>query len=247
MNTYKKITEAIKNNKAIVILSALAIILFFFVFPFFRNNLSLELIAPEGSVVFIDNVKYDTVREGKEKIAVKVKKSGEHSILVSKSDSWPWMDTVNFQGEKESSAIRPIIISKDPQAKIIEKNSEEYAKIKKSFLSKTGTKINPAIDSTGKILMWKDNNSISIKRAEETENVAIFLSDYPINSLSFYPNRNDYIIVAAGDTIFALEINTKNPRNFIPIFQGAQPSFTIQDETDRMFIQDGSEILELTI
>ncbi|MCH7883160.1 hypothetical protein IIA95_01965 [Patescibacteria group bacterium] len=64
----------------------------------------------------------------------------------------------------------------------------------------------------------------------------IFHTRSEIKNISFYPGRDDVILLAIENGVFALEIDGRGTRNFQPIYKGKDPTFARLD--DAIYILD---------
>lgn len=75
--------------------------------------------------------------------------------------------------------------------------------------------------------------------------VVAFSSIIPIRSFDFYPGRDDVLLVAVQDGIFAIEIDARKTQNFQPIYKGTAPDFRFGDIG--FIIQDGETLARITL
>lgn len=77
-----------------------------------------------------------------------------------------------------------------------------------------------------------------------TSPVIAFSSVVPIRSFDFYPGRDDVILLAVQNGIFAVEIDVRKTQNFQPIYIGNAPDFRF---TNRGFVvKDGEMLAQIT-
>lgn len=75
--------------------------------------------------------------------------------------------------------------------------------------------------------------------------VLVFNSLTPIKEYAFYPGREDVILVATRNGIFAIEIDARKSQNFQPIYRGSAPSFVAEGRI--IYIKEGSNILKFRL
>ena len=120
------------------------------------------------------------------------------------------------------------------------------------------TKKDEVTSKRGRVKIWlsKDNQVIAnwTKDADQLPNyfcrkdicngtVTVFKSVEPVKSLSFYPGREDVVLIAISNGIFAIEIDARKNQNFQPVYKGIDPYFIIDDGT--IYIKDNDTLLKL--
>ncbi len=108
-----------------------------------------------------------------------------------------------------------------------------------------------------KIKIWSDGNKVFAKYIGEedrtppyfctnitntTSNLCdpileIFNAKSPVRHIDFYPSRDDAIIISAGDTVSALEIDIRLPQNIFTLYKGKKPDFRISG--NKVYVKDG--------
>ncbi len=115
------------------------------------------------------------------------------------------------------------------------------------------------ISSHGRVGLVREENRIIahwLKRPEDLPKyfchaeicvspTVVFSSIVPIRSFDFYPGRDDVLLVAVRDGIFAIEIDTRKTQNFQPIYRGVAPDFRFGDIG--FIIKDGDMIARITL
>lgn len=115
------------------------------------------------------------------------------------------------------------------------------------------------ISSHGRVgLIHEENRIIAhwLKRPEDLPNyfcrngvcaspVLAFSSVMPIRSFDFYPGRDDVMLIAAQDILFAVEIDTRKIQNFQPIYKGTNPDFRWSNRG--LIVKDGETIFRLSL
>ncbi len=71
----------------------------------------------------------------------------------------------------------------------------------------------------------------------------IFNGANNIRHIDFYPGRDDVVIIAVSEGIFALELDTRKYQNFYTLYKGEKPDFRIFD--GRVYVQDKGTIYQL--
>jgi len=123
----------------------------------------------------------------------------------------------------------------------------------------TSTIMYEKISSRSRVgIIREDNRLIAywLKRPEDLPNffcrgtlcqspIVAFSSVVPIRSFDFYPGRDDVLIVALQNGIFAVEIDARKIQNFQPIYKGSAPDFRLSSKG--FIIKDGETIFRVTL
>lgn len=72
-----------------------------------------------------------------------------------------------------------------------------------------------------------------------------FSSVVPIRSFDFYPGRDDVILIAVQNGIFAVEIDARKTQNFQPIYKGTNPDFRFGPQG--FVVRDGDTLAIITL
>lgn len=105
-------------------------------------------------------------------------------------------------------------------------------------------------------VLFTENNTIYVGWVSEVEPVThyfceenpcklkmpVTVSEEPIKSIDFYKERRDVIIFAAGESIYAIEVDREGTQNFQPLYKGVDPYF-YQSLDGALYIKDGSSVL----
>lgn len=75
--------------------------------------------------------------------------------------------------------------------------------------------------------------------------ILVFQSSIPIQSFDFYPLRDDAIILALDNGIYAVEIDRRKYQNFYPIYRGQAPDFRV--DSDKVYVKDNDYIAVLDL
>lgn len=216
-----------KNNKGSKKPYAYGIILiaiiFIALFLFYKENQVGTLIinANDKAVdVFIDekdNGSFDLENNKSFNI-----KKGSHSIVLSKEGYWPWTKEISIE-KQQIINIYPFFVPRDTSGFIIPETDPEYNDI---------------------ILLFNTRKTHIDWEKNENTPMEILTFEAEIKASDFYKDRNDVIIVAVQNGIYALEINSNSVPNFQPIYKGPNPTFTKKDN-DTLYIKDGEMLMEV--
>jgi len=223
------------------------------------------LISPldENTKVFLDNKKVRiqfTLPYGR---AAKNVIPGDHTFLVFKSGHWPWVKNITIVA-KEESRISPFLISKNVSGIIITENDDEYGQILNAINENIVPREETALLSyEGNVKIWVSGNAVMAEWVGDTDSLPYFFctddfacegvvevvnSQTELRNISFYKDREDIVIIASQNGIFAIEIDKRGTtQNFQPIYKGASlPRFAVKD-TETLYIRDGSVLFIVSI
>lgn len=249
-------SENVKNNKiykylgSILGIAVLALIVLFILgyrftedFSLAKNGyLSISIPLPETTVIINETKKIITTEEN-EIIEVSLPQKA-HSVIIAHENFYPWIKEVKVSSGT-TTKVSPIFVFQNASGSIITKNDPEYWKIISDINKNVLPNINSQkVSGDESIKIWVENNTIMAKSDEEI--VEVVKPEDPIRNLDFYKKRNDSLIFSAGNGVFVIEIDKAGTQNFMPVYKGERPSFTIGDE-NYIFIQDSQNLMQVII
>jgi len=199
---------------------------------------------PENSVIFLDNQENRRISSAQENIKLKRLSSGLHSVLISRDGYWPWFKEVEVEAGG-SSALSPFFVFSSATGFIVSQEDPEYDDIIASFDSIVLPDFeNKKVSKDESTAVWVDEGTLFAEwLLDEESRPNHFCNDLdchnvivPLNvggvikNVDFYKGRSDVFIVAFGNGVFAIEIDTNNNQNFQPIIEGTSPLFVPFDE-----------------
>lgn len=90
-----------------------------------------------------------------------------------------------------------------------------------------------------------DQKNILRENEECSEPIRVFESSVPIRTFDFYPYRDDAIIVALDNGIYAIETDFRAYQNFYPLFRGENPDFRVYK--NQVYVKDGAYVAVLDL
>lgn len=246
--------EEIKQHKTKLIGIGAVVVATIAVLGFIDSqSASISLVSPhENTRVFINQRAQTISSVPGEETEIEIG-SGSHSILIAAPDHWPWKKDITLSGG-EVRTIRPFVLPQQPRGTVIEPEAEEYDKINQRFEDiPTPSKSTRRYSHDESVAVWISNNN-SIKAmwdsekdpirafcndGECTEEITVYEANGSIRALSFYKNRNDVVIFAAQDGIFALELDSEGTQNFQPVYEGSSPVFVKAPKQHSIYVKDG--------
>jgi hypothetical protein len=215
---------------------------------------------PENAVIFLDNQENRRLGSDQENIKLKRLTPGVHSVLISNDGYWPWFKEVEIV-EGDSQIISPFFVFSNPTGFIIPKEDIEYDGLIAQFDAINLPDFeNKKISKDGNIAIWVDASTLFAEWLKDEESrPEYFCNEFgchnvivplgvggEIKNVDFYKGRSDVFIVAFGNGVFAIEIDTNNNQNFQPIIEGDSPLFVPFDD-DSIFTLDNNILMQVAI
>jgi len=210
------------------------------------------------SLVFFDSKEIALTTTPNESVLIDRISKGEHTVLVAKDDSWPWIKTINVSG-KEKIVLQSFNLPKTSDLQEISFGDEKYNEAWKLLLANDkdnlGNEESDAIISQDKnVAIWKENNNIFAKwvGASGLEpyyfckngvcNSRLQVASIQSNvvDVDFFPNRSDVLIFSSNEGLFVIEINNIGTQNFQPILRTQNPNFVLQNND--LYIRTGNNV-----
>ncbi len=184
--------------------------------------------------------------------------AGEHEVLVAKEGHWPWMKKVSLQGGQLASLApfsvpvslpvddffpaHPMYPTVSERFKSIQPPNEESPRISIS------DKVSLYVSGTDIYAMLRDteNPPAAFCKPECVTRLKVFSGRSPITQADFFKGRDDVILFAMDDGIYAIELDTEDRQNFQPIFKGTHPNFIVNSATS-LYIQDDNRYGEIVL
>lgn len=212
--------------------------------------------------VFLDNSRVTYKENADGTLALLNIAPGAHSLLVFKDNYWPWFKDIDIVSDAVVT-IAPFVISKEVHGVIIPSDDREYGTITRAIRNAAvPLSTTPLSSQSGTTDVWVEGTSVWAKWRPNTEPPSYFCNgtracpdtvevtqiDSGIRSIAFYKNRDDILLIATQNGIFAIELDKRgNTQNFQPVYKGAAlPTFAPKDE-NTLYVQDGAIVFIITI
>jgi len=197
--------------------------------------------VPAGATVYVDN-KVSVARADAGRVVLSGIDAGEHTLLVAGEKLWPWAKTVTLRDRETATfgvtalttVTADLRVNQTPQFE----NAGESSRLREAMRT-IPTKEDPLLSADGKMALWMEGDTIKASwrgrsgnrpeyfcTPECTDEITVLPSEVKIRSLSFYGGRNDVILFAAQNSIFALELDARGTQNFQPLYKGSSPIFS---------------------
>lgn len=219
-----------------------------------------------GSKIFVNNKEKKQTNIFQSGVFLQSLRPGKYSILVTEDGYWPWQKNLTIK-EQFVTEARAILVSKEPKGKIIlwnnfsplelSKYDEILSNLKTIHLSSTTPRFTP----NQKEKLWWDqkDNKVWVEWLGDrdllpyffcddklcSDEILIFNSRSSIRNVDFYPKRNDVVIIAVQNGIYALEIDGRGGRNIQPIYKGKEPTFTTYKNESSIYILEEDKLIEI--
>jgi len=206
----------------------------------------LEIHVPyKNSSITIDSKHAGLTHEDNEIFVLKNLRPGTHTVLISEGERYPWITRVNTPYNTVQK-IYPFNIKISSNSTIVETTDPTYAtKVKEIRATTLPTSSNPVFSDDKTIGAYVDGDSIKAEWQSTADSApALFCENTTctrtieiaplakeIYGLTFYPGRNDVIILATEGGIYALEIASHDNQNFQPIVLGQTPRMQLDGNT----------------
>lgn len=118
----------------------------------------------------------------------------------------------------------------------------------------TGKKISFFDENFARLIYWDDDSIDSYWTGEldkmpmwqDTRYLHIFSSINHIRSVAGYPGWSDYLIIAAFNGIWVLEMDSSGGQNIVPLYKGKAPEISFV-EPRKLILKDDGNFIELEI
>lgn len=183
---------------------------------------------------------------------------GDYAALLAKEGFWPWIKQLPVV---ESSVVeaRALMLPQVITGKIVPEDSSEYETVAAFFETiETATSSDGmhgiTLDRRKRARIWFDDSQkiwaewlsdspLPYYLTEQKE--IIFVARSSIKHISFFPKRDDIVLLAIENGVFALEIDGRGTRNFQPVYKGVDPTFIRIENNIYILDQDVISKIEL--
>lgn len=200
--------------------------------------------ALPGSTIFINNKEEGVITGSNGILEINGVTPGTHTIIVAEESSWPWIR--EFQAAiAEEKVLAPLQLPQNASGSALEEDSPFYAQATQLLSGYREPTQSQPLEWEGARL-WVVGTTVQAQRADDRYDV--LQSQYPIRSVAWYKDRNDVVLIAASNAIFAIDLEEQEPRNFQPIYRGVEPSFVVNPtNSNELYVSDGGHILAVQL
>jgi len=181
--------------------------------------------------------------------------SGVHTLIYAEPNMWPWARDVRIV-PGENTIVAPFTVPQNTNGFTVGEPDDEYPAIVAAFGSPAPlpTQDSPAHSDDGTTSLFLSGSNVHMYWDDESDppsafcvtdtscsdTVTVLAPLEPIRALTFYKGRNDVIIAATGNTIFALDNTVRDGQNFHPIYKGVAPTFRVKNDQE-LYVRDGEQ------
>lgn len=146
----------------------------------------------------------------------------------------------NLRATFTGNTVRAEIVAVPQNQKITEYAGEHFASHDRLRLWVDDTALTIWIE-------WLDIASVPPFFLQERKE-QVFQSRFPIRGIDFFPKRNDVIIMAVSNGIFALEVDGRNgSRMMQPIYKGKEPTFALAGKEEAVYVVDNGTLMKIEL
>ncbi|MBI1957068.1 MAG: hypothetical protein HYS44_01250 [Candidatus Niyogibacteria bacterium] len=184
-----------------------------------------------------------------------------YSVLVAKDGYWPWTKNLLIKGSTVVEA-RALLVPQTVEGTPVTKAAAEYKTALTAIrnadalatTTPTGPRYGLAKDERGRTEIWWDQNqhiwiewlaTSPLPYYLDQQKKIVFQSRSPLHGIAFYPSRDDVILFATENSVFALELDSRGTQNFQPVYKGADPS--LARVGDAIYILDQSALVRIAL
>lgn len=183
--------------------------------------------------------------------------SGSHQISVAQEGYFPWQKTVDV-GARETITVAPFAVPSSTSGIVLPKTDQEYKSALAAIATTTvPTEARPLVSNDGTMSVYLKDGALTAKVVGEAQppkyfcetecrdEHAVLSLDADVRGVAFLPGRNDVVFVAVGNSIYALELDTRGTQNFEPVYQGIRPTFGVGP--GYLYVQDGESVFIVSL
>ncbi len=221
---------------------------------------SVRLLLPEPGIdVYLDQSRKGRSSSADELFPIPHVKTGEHTVIVSHTDYWPWNKKITVASD-ELIQLFPFITPKNSSGLMITKEDPEYEKILSLINEEVYRGTAEKTSRDGNVRARIEGNTLSASwlglsgteplgfcRGEECGGETFILNpEREIRIFNFYRGRSNVFIVAVGDGIYLIDAGEPGNQNFHPLYSGKTPTFAFS-EKNTLFVKDGELLFEIKL
>ncbi len=197
---------------------------------------------------------------------------GTYFVFVYKDGYWPWSKELQVHEQLVSDA-HAFLVPREPKTEEIFKILPIYQSVLTIFSARPSLNANNAELTTetasatttitrDKVELILSGNTIFAKwlgsadaapsyfcdeyKQKCAEKIAVFTSSTKIKTFDFYPGRNDVVLIARKNGIYAVELDRRKIQNFALVYAGGDPDFRIGSD-GAFYVKDGSTFYRVTL
>lgn len=188
---------------------------------------------------------------------------GRHTIILANDALWPWKKDF-VVNSNEAAHLYPFLVSKNVSGELITQADPEYITLRNRILGEQlPTQTAPLLSPSNLVEVWSAENNIFARWNGPEDDipdyfcndegacsslVQVLESDSEVRNIDFYKGRDDVLLIASQNGVFAIEIDRRGgTQNFQPVYKGtASPRFTTEN-TEIIYVLDGALLFSVAI
>lgn len=208
----------------------------------------------QGSELYLDGERITEAEIDGDTVTLRTS-AGQHEVATDRTNYFPWQKTLDVDSG-EHVVVGPYNIPAATNGAVVATTDTEYRAASQLLAqAKVPTKESPIVSRDGKIEAYVDGQSLvaEVKEGEppqsfcgascETTKQVVTL-DAEVRGLSFLPGRNDVLLMAVQDGVFAIEMDTRGTQNFQVLYRGIRPTFAASPE-GLIYLRDNDTIFKV--
>lgn len=229
----------------------------------YRLSLSRGFTAPaqivispftQGSELYLDGERIMEAEIDGDTVTLNTS-AGLHEVATNRTNYFPWQKTLEV-GSGERIVVGPYNIPATTNGAVVATTDAEYRAASQLLAqAKLPTEESPIVSRDGTMEAYVDGQNLyaRVKEGEppqsfcttscETMKQVVSL-DAEVRGLSFLPGRNDVLLMAVQDGVFAIELDTRGTQNFQVLYRGIRPTFAASPE-GLIYLRDNDTIFKV--
>jgi hypothetical protein len=211
---------------------------------------------PKGTSIYIDQVLRTTTTATSTKSLEAV--SGDHTIIISVPGDYPWNDLVSITSGK-TTTVSPILITMQPNATALTGDARTAA-IARVASTTLPTLASPLTLANGCAHIYMSDNQILADAVSapgctpppylcpngKCASTVIFTPVVTPEAVLAYPGRQDALLIALNNVLYAVALDPRSPRFFAPVLTATNPAFgTLSDGT--LIVKNGESVFSIKL
>ncbi len=182
--------------------------------------------------------------------------AGLHDVVFARNKYSPWEKTLDIESG-EHITVGPFNIPATTNGVLLKPTDAEYRNAVQLLAAgaKTPSEQSPVSSRDNTIEAFVRGQSLiaHVKSGTppqsfcdtscESEKEVVALQA-EVRGLAFLPGRNDVLLMAVQDGIFAIELDTRGIQNFQVLYRGIRPTFAVSPE-GLIYIKEGDSIFKI--
>lgn len=206
--------------------------------------------VPAGTTVYVDEVERTTLQQTR--TLTYDLDEGTHSILLAREDYWPWAKEVTITEDEESFTFSPFFVrqstgrvlgnSPTPPAPEITLGTPDDVRRRTKAVYSDDELVSARTENGTIIATWQgddENRPAAFCPDGNCKDTIEVYGTTNVNKVAFWPDRNDVLIFADQEGVYAIELDARGLQNFQPLYRsGTAPNFEIQNGVAIIFDGD---------